>query len=347
MSEHATLSAPIRDCEPNRDWIRPIALRRVILDNNLVLAPMAGVSNLPFRLIAKEAGAALVFTETISAKGLVLGGEKTWRMLRSAPQEKPVAYQLFGRDPEILGEACRRLEAHGAEWIDLNVGCPVKKFILNGAGAALLKDPELVAQIVEKMRAAFSGTLSVKIRVGWDESTLTGVRIARLAVDAGAELIAVHGRTRAQQYRGKASRARIREVVEAVPEVPVLANGDIETPDDVFAMLAETGAAGVMIGRGSLGNPWLFRETLERAGQIPPRPRDAIATWDLIEHHIELMAKYFPDEQALVHNLKKYIVAYAKGCHGATAFRDRVQRSEELSGLLQLARDFFRPRQVA
>lgn len=331
----------------NTQLIRPIALRRITLENNLVLAPMAGVSNLPFRLIAKEAGAALVFTETVSAKGLVLGGEKTWRMLRTAPQENPVAYQLFGRDPEILAEACRRLEAHGAEWIDLNLGCPVKKFILNGAGAALLKEPELVARIVTKMRAAFSGTLSVKIRVGWDDQTLTGVRVAQLSADAGAELVSVHGRTRAQQYRGKASRQRIREVVEAIPRIPVLANGDIETSTDVFAMLEETGAAGVMIGRASLGNPWLFRETLTLAGQASPCTRDAAENWNLIERHIALMANYFSDESMLVHNLKKYIVAYAKGCYGATAFRDAVQRSDKLDPLLQLTRDFFCPRQVA
>ncbi len=197
------------------------------------------------------------------------------------------------------------------------------------------------------MRKGFSGTLSVKIRAGWDEQTITGPEVARLVVAEGAELISIHGRTRAQQYRGKANRERIRAVVEAVPEIPVLANGDINQPEHVFSMLEETGAAGVMIGRGSMGNPWIFRQTLELANRETPAPLGPEEQWKIIERHIELMRGYFQDEDALVHNLKKYVVAYAKGHHGASNFRDSVNRKSELSELLDLTQDFFVERRVA
>ncbi len=170
--------------EPER-LIHPIALRGLSLSNNLVMAPMAGVSNLPFRLIAREAGAALVFTETVSAKGLVQGGRKTWRLLNSSPREAPVAFQLFGSDPEILAEACRRLEGNGAVWIDLNAGCPVKKFIKNRAGSALLRDVERAARFVRAMRRNFSGTLSVKMRSGWDARSLNAPEVARIVAAEG------------------------------------------------------------------------------------------------------------------------------------------------------------------
>jgi nifR3 family TIM-barrel protein len=198
------------------DAIHPIALRRLTLENNLVLAPMAGVSNLAFRLISREAGAALTFTETVSAKGLVMGGHKTRRLLDTSPREAPVAFQLFGSDPAILGEACRQLEDEGAAWIDLNCGCPVKKFIKNSAGSALLCDLPRAASIVRAMRSNFSGTLSVKMRTGWDASSINAPEFARIAADEGAELLSVHGRTRAQQYTGVADRRIIAEVVTAV-----------------------------------------------------------------------------------------------------------------------------------
>ena len=321
--------------------IRSIALRRHTLENNLALAPMAGVSNLPFRLIARQTGAALVFTETVSAKGLVMGGPKTRRLLRTSPRETPCAFQLFGSEPEILGEACRQLEGEGAVWIDLNVGCPVKKFIRNCAGSALLRDLPRAAAIVRAMRSGFGGTLSVKMRLGWDERALVAPQLARLAVEEGAELLSVHGRTRAQFYSGVADREAIRAVVEAVPGTPVLANGDIVDADGAFSMLADTGAAGVMIGRGAMGNPWIFQQVLERAaGHVaaPPDPAVRLAT---IEHHIELMAGCFDDREVLANNLKKYVAAYSKGLPGSAAFRQAALEANELGCLLDLTRRFF------
>lgn len=321
--------------------VRPIALGRQTLENNLVLAPMAGVSNLPFRLIAREAGAALVFTETVSAKGLVMGGAKTRRLLHTSPRETPCAFQLFGSDPEILGEACRRLEGEGAVWIDLNVGCPVKKFIRNGAGSALLRDLPRAGAIVAAMRRGFGGTLSVKMRSGWDDQCLNAPEFARIAASEGAELLSVHGRTRQQQYRGRADRDVIRRVVEAVPTTPVLANGDVVRPEDAMALLTETGAAGVMIGRGAMGNPWIFQQILALQGGRAPRPPTAAERFETIERHIALMEECFEDDRAFAHNLKKYVAAYSKGLPGSAAFRQEALESEDRDHILAITRRFF------
>jgi nifR3 family TIM-barrel protein len=321
--------------------LHPIALRGVTLENNLVLAPMAGVSNLPFRLIAREAGAALTFTETVSAKGLVMGGARTRRLLRSSPREAPVAFQLFGSEPEVLGEAARQLAGEGVGWLDLNVGCPVKKFVRNCAGSALLRDLPRAAAIVRAIRAGFPGTVSVKMRTGWDADSIVAPELARIAVAEGAELLSVHGRTRAQHYTGRAHRGHIRSVVEAVPGTPVLANGDVLSAQDVFDMLRETGAAGVMIGRGAIGNPWIFEQALglARAGALRrPSREQRLAT---IERHVGLMAGAYEDRGALAANLKKYVCAYARGLPGSAAFRQRVLESTDADAMLDLTREFF------
>jgi nifR3 family TIM-barrel protein len=321
--------------------IQPIRLREQSLPNNLVVAPMAGVSNLPFRLIAKEAGASLVFTETVSAKGLVMGGAKTRRLLATSPRERPCAFQLFGSEPEILGEACKQLGDEGAVWIDLNVGCPVKKFIRNHAGSALLRDLPRAGAIVRAMRANFGGTLSVKMRTGWDDASINAPEFARIAVAEGADLLSVHGRTRAQQYRGRANRSIIRDVVEAAGDTPVLANGDIVAARDAFDMLEDTGAAGVMIGRGAMGNPWIFRQILDVAvgGRARGPTRDErMAT---IDRHIELMSGTFPERGAFAANLKKYVAAYSKGLRGSSAFRQQALETDDLEALIGLTRRFF------
>lgn len=321
--------------------LHPIELRLLALENNLVMAPMAGVSNLPFRLIAREAGAALAFSETVSAKGLVRGGRKTWRLLRTSPREAPVAFQLFGSDPGVLAEACRRLEDEGAVWIDLNVGCPVKKFIKNCAGSALLRDLPRAARIVHAMRRSFSGILSVKMRTGWDAQSVVAPELARIAALEGAELLSVHGRTRAQQYAGRADRRIIRQVVEAAAGTPVLANGDIVTPEDVFDVLRATGAAGVMIGRGAMGNPWIFEQALALGRGASPRRPSADERWATVERHVELMEQTFEDRFALAANVKKYVAAYSKGLPDSAHFRQTALEATSLEALLDLTREFF------
>jgi nifR3 family TIM-barrel protein len=325
----------------DRSAIHPIQLRQLQLENNLVLAPLAGVSNSPFRLISREAGAALSFTETISAKGLVRGGAKTRRLLETSPREAPVAFQLFGSEPEILGEACRMLDAEGAAWVDLNVGCPVKKFIKNQAGSSLLRDLPHAGRIVRAMRKNFSGILSVKMRTGWDAKSIVAPEFARIAVDEGAELISVHGRTRAQQYTGWADRSTIRRVVEAVPEVPVLANGDIVVATDVFEMLADTGAAGVMIGRGAMGNPWIFEQTLTLARGERARGPTRAERLATIEKHIGWLQRAFADPRTLSINLKKYVSTYSRGLVGSSKFRQRILESNDVDEILELARNYF------
>ena len=321
--------------------IHPIRVGTRTLENNLIVAPMAGVSNLPFRLIAREAGASVAFTETVSAKGLVRRGLKTWRLLHTSPREEPVAFQLFGSEPAVFDEACRSLDGEGAVWIDLNLGCPVKKFINNGAGSALLRDVPRAASIVRAIRRAFSGTVTVKMRTGWDHDSINAPEVARAVCSEGAELVSVHGRTRTQQYAGRADRCVIRRVVEAVPEIPVLANGDIVRPDDVFDMLAETGAAGVMIGRGAMGNPWIFEQTLAAARGAAHRRPTAVERWGTIQRHIDLMTPLFERRELLAANLKKYLAAYSKGMPGAAAFRQTALETQDLDVLLDVTRRFF------
>ncbi len=321
--------------------VRPLPVGAETLDSNLVLAPMAGVTSLPFRLIAREAGAGLVFTETVSARGLVQRGRKSWRLVETAPKEQPLAYQIFGSDPEIAAEATRMLAERGARFVDLNCGCPVKKFIQNGAGAALLREPARVGSILAAMRRALpQGVLSVKIRLGWDAASINAPEVARVAADAGVDFVAVHGRTRAQQYSGRADRGLIAEVVAAAG-VPVLANGDVCEPADALAMLAETGAAGVMIGRGALANPWIFGEiaALDAGRPLPPPSRAQRA--GLVERHLGLVLECFDGDRSCVHLLKKYLSAWSSGLAGAVEFRDRINRCHELERVLADARAFF------
>jgi nifR3 family TIM-barrel protein len=323
--------------------LHPLRVGSVQLERNLVLAPMAGVTNLPFRLIARQAGAALVFTETVSARGLVSRGAKSWRLVESSPREEPLAYQIFGADPAILGEATRLLAERGARWVDLNLGCPVKKFIKNGAGSALLRDPPRVAPLVAAMRRGLpGGAISVKLRTGWDAESFTATEVARVAESEGADLVTVHGRSRAQQYRGSVDRAKIAAVVDAVG-IPVLANGDVVRPRDALDMLDSTGAAGVMIGRGALANPWLFSQIVELSeGRPVPQPTgDARAR--LVERHLQLMLEYFEDSRSAVHMLKRYLCAYSTGMPGGSAFRNRINRSADLDLVVRSAEQFFRP----
>ena len=326
----------------SKPWIRPVQIGPRRLERNLLLAPMAGVTNLPFRLIARQAGAALVFTETVSAKGLTREGSKSWRLVDSSPREAPLAYQLFGCEPDVLGQATRLLAERGAEFIDLNLGCPVRKFIRHGAGSALLQHPPRVGPIVRAMRRALpAGVLSVKMRLGWDADSITAPQVAQIAEAEGADFLSVHGRTRAQLYRGAADRAQIRSVVEATG-IPVFANGDVTEPQDALDMLAETGAAGVMIGRGALRNPWLFSQIVELAeGRPVPRPSLA-ARAALVEQHIGLMLDYFADSPQAVHMLKKYLCAYSTGLPGASAFREHINRARDLDRAVEDATRFFR-----
>jgi len=268
---------------------------------DLRLAPMAGVSNAPFRLVCREAGAGLLTSEEIDARALVMGNGKTEALTRYLPEERPLAMQLLGSDPEILAEAGRRLEAAGADGIDLNMGCPVAKIVAKGQGSALMRDPLGAVMIFRALRKAVSVPFTIKIRGGWDDRTLNAVEIARLAESEGVDGITVHPRTRSQQFTGCAPWELIAAVVAAV-RVPVTGNGDVRSVADARAMLAATGCAAVMIGRGALGRPWVF------GGRDVSRDERAA----IIRRHAALIQAHVPPRVALV-QLKKHLAWYSEG----------------------------------
>ena len=279
---------------------------------DLRLAPMAAVTNTPFRLVCRECGAGPLTNEELDARALLLGSARTVEMTRFLPEERPIAMQLLGSDPDVLAEAARRLEAAGADAIDLNMGCPVAKIVSKGQGAALMRDPLGAAVIVRTMRKAIGIRFTVKIRGGWDERTVNAVEIARIAESEGVDAITVHPRTRSQQYAGVAPWEIIGSVVDAV-SIPVVGNGDVRTRADAAAMVAATGCAAVMIGRGALGAPWIFA-----GGEVA---RDERA--QIIRRHVALIEGHLSAPTALV-QLKKHLAWYASGFPGAAKLRETL-----------------------
>ncbi|MBI4593437.1 MAG: tRNA dihydrouridine synthase DusB [Candidatus Rokubacteria bacterium] len=279
---------------------------------DLRLAPMAGVTNAPFRLVARECGAGLLTTEEIDAKALVNGNERTRVMAQYLPEERPLAFQLLGGDPDVLAEAARRLEAAGADAIDLNMGCPVPKIVAKGQGAALMRDPFRAALVLRAMRKAIEVPLTIKIRGGWDDLTLNAVEIARIAESEGVSGITVHPRTRSQQYTGRAPWEIIASVVAAV-RLPVTGNGDVRSREDAAAMAVATGCAAVMIGRGALGAPWIFS----------PRELSRDERAAVIRRHVELIQAHQPERLALT-QLRKHLAWYSAGQPGSASLRPQL-----------------------
>ena len=235
-----------------------LKIGNITVDGNLALGPMAGVTDLPFRVLCKEQGADLIYTEMVSAKGIYYKNKNTDALLEIREDERPVALQLFGCDPEIMGSMAAQIEHRNFDILDINMGCPVPKVVNNGEGSALLKTPQLAGKVVESIATSIKKPVSVKFRIGYDEIDKNIVDFAKRMEASGAQLIAVHGRTRAQYYSGTANWDVIRQVKEAV-SIPVLGNGDVFTPQDAKEMFEQTGCDGIMIARGVRGNPWLFR----------------------------------------------------------------------------------------
>jgi nifR3 family TIM-barrel protein len=284
---------------------------------DLRLAPMAAVTNAPFRLIARECGAGRLTSEEIDARGLVEGSARTAELASFLPEEHPIALQLLGGDPDVLADAARRLEATGADAIDLNMGCPVAKIVAKGQGSALMRDPLGAAVVFRTMRKAIGVDFTIKIRGGWDDRTVNAVEIARIAEDEGVDAITVHPRTRSQQYSGRAPWEIIASVVDAVA-IPVIGNGDVRSLADARAMVEGTGCAAVMIGRGALGAPWIFR------GSETPREDRA----RIIHRHDELIQALLPPRTAAI-QLKKHLAWYASGFPHAARLRAELFRAEE------------------
>ncbi len=273
---------------------------------------MAGATNAPFRLVARECGAGRLTSEEIDARALVRDNARTVALTAYLPEERPLAMQLLGEDPDLLAEAARRLETAGADGIDLNMGCPVAKVVAKGQGAALMRDPLRAAVIFRTLRKAVAGAFTIKIRGGWDDRTVNAPEIARLAESEGVDGVTVHPRTRSQQYTGRAPWDVIADVVDAV-RIPVVGNGDVSSVDDARAMVAATGCASVMIGRGALGRPWIFRGV--------DVPRDARAT--IIRRHCALIEAHLPERAALV-QLKKHLAWYSDGLPFAARSRPAI-----------------------
>ncbi|NPV72931.1 MAG: tRNA dihydrouridine synthase DusB [Pelotomaculum sp.] len=314
----------------------------VVLDNPVIAAPMAGITDKAFRILAREFGCGLVCTEMVSDQALLHGNPKTCSLLDVAGEAGPVSVQIFGSNAACMAEAAGIAESRGAGIIDINMGCPTPKIVKNGEGAALMREPEKAARIVRAVVERVKVPVTVKMRKGWDDNSPNAVELARLAAEAGAAAVTVHGRTRSQLYAGKADWEIIAAVKRAV-DVPVIGNGDVWTPQDALAMLEQTGCDGVMIGRAALGNPWIFRRTVHflKTGELLPGPTPAEKA-AMALRHLDLLVE-FKGEKVAVWEMRKHAAWYMKGLRGAARLREQVNRAgspgeirEILSGLAVL-----------
>lgn len=314
-----------------------LTIGNVELGNNLIMAPMAGVTDLPFRMLCKEQGCGLLCTEMVSAKAILHKNRNTGELLAVRRSERPIALQLFGSDPEIMSEMAARMEDGPYDIIDINMGCPVPKVVNNGEGSALMKEPKLVEAVLTAMVGKLKKPVTVKIRKGFDENQVNAVEIAKIAESCGVAAIAVHGRTREQFYAGKADWNIIRQVKAAV-RIPVIGNGDIFLPADAGRMLKETGCDGVMIARGAQGNPWIFHRTLHylETGEVLPEPTTQ-EVCGMMLRHVRMQCE-LKGECLGMKEMRKHIAWYTAGLPYSAALRrssNHIETIAELEALLQ------------
>lgn len=312
-----------------------LQIGNVKLENDLILGPMAGVTDLPFRLLCKEQGAGLLCMEMVSAKGIMYNNKNTKFLLTIDERERPVSLQLFGSDADIISEQAKRIEELPFDILNINMGCPVPKIVNNGDGSALMKNPLLAGEIIEKTARAIQKPVTVKIRKGFDEEHINAVEMAHIAQESGAAAIAVHGRTREQYYSGKADWEIIRKVKEAV-KIPVIGNGDVWTPQDAIDMRKQTGCDGVMIGRGAQGNPWIFKQILhyEQTGELLEKPSPQEVT-EMILRHAKMQME-FKGEYTGMREIRKHAAWYTAGYKNSAKLRGKINETETYEELKEL-----------
>ena len=308
------------------------------LENKTILAPLAGITNLPFRLIAKEQGCALVCSEMISAYGLVRNSRKTVQMLASSPEEKPLSIQLFGVEPDVMAAAAAMVEASGADVLDINFGCSVKKIIKIDAGAALMREPAAAEALIKSVRSAVKIPFTIKIRTGWEKSGKQALHLAEVAEACGVDASAVHPRTATQGFGGTADWPLIAAVIQRV-SIPVIGNGDIWTADDALNMIEETGCDFIMIGRGAIGNPWIFREVQARLDGRSLPPADLALRFDTMQRYLAATVEYFGEKQACF-MMRSRLGWFVKGLPHSSKFREAIKQISSQRQALTLMQSY-------
>lgn len=312
----------------------------VTLGNKVFLAPMAGVTDMPFRILCKEQGCGLVYTEMVSAKGMHYNDDKSAKIAEIDDSEKPAAIQIFGSDPQIMAEIADRLNSSDACLVDINMGCPAPKVTKNGEGSAMMRTPKLAGEIIKEVVKASTKPVTVKIRKGWDDENINAVEMAKIAEDNGAAAVTVHGRTREQFYSGKADWDIIKEVVQSV-KIPVIGNGDVVDLESAKNMLQHTGCAGIMIGRGAQGNPWIFKKIikgLEGNDTVPePTPEEKVKT---IIRHMNMLID-LKGERTGICEMRSHIAWYVKGMRNSAQLKDKVFHLLDKNEIIKLLEEYI------